>query len=215
MVKLQCGDLVTANNKVEDQGAIDYFPWSNIIESTTLTPEGDPTPLVAGRLGYVHTCYTGEDSGDPNQKEEMCLVDFTDWGDTPEGDEIITATLPRSFLELDTHFDMGDRVVAREIVEYRLDKLLYDSLSATRDETSLALLREGLEGLVVNPDVFLDVDFSFRITEEDVKNLPEWEDRTNFTAGERLTLLVTVPPTFVRLVEKVAYELRKNPQEDE
>ena len=210
MIHLQSGDLVRANHMVDNQDEIDYFPRSNVIKATTVTPEGTPTPLRAGRLGYVHICYTGEDSGDPYQEEEMCLVDFTDWGDTPEGDEIITATLPRSFLDLDTHFEIGDRVAAKKIVEHRWDKLEYDTASTTPDETPLALLREGSRGSVIYPDAFLDVNFSFPLREEDI---PRLYGRETY-AGDTLILLVTVPPTFVELVERFDYEHPENRQED-
>ena len=202
MEPLLSGDIVKANNMVEspeNRNEINYFPLSNVIKATTRDSQGNPISLRAGRLGYIHTCYTADDSGDPNERKEMCLVDFTQWGKRPEEDDIISAILPRSFLELETRFQIGDTVAAKEIVEYRLDKLEYDTLSTTPYETELALLKKGSEAFVIYPDAFLDLDFSFQLKES---HLPKYFNST-LRLGKSLILLVTLPPTFVELVEKV------------
>ena len=136
----------------------------------------------------------------------MCLVDFTVWGKRPEEDEVISAILPRSLINLETRFQIGDVVAVKEIVEYRLDKIEYDALSTTPYETELALLTKGLEAVVVYPDAFLDLDFSFRLRKTDLPKYPN----TTLSPGESVILLVTVPPTFVELVQRM-----EDCQEDE
>ena len=206
MVPLRPGDIVMANERVEEQDQIDYFPASNVTKGTTLDSHGNPIPIQAGMLGYVYTPYRDypvglADSDEKKEKVEMCLVDFTQWGDCPENDKIISATLPSSFLNLETRFETGDIVAAKKIVEYRMDKLEYSSLSTTPGETPLALLEEGLEAIVVDPDCFLDLDFSFQLQEEDMREDPD--PQINLSLGDTLILLVSLPPTFVELVESV------------
>ena len=68
MEPLRSGDIVKAKEEVETQegqNKVNYFPRSNVIKATTRDSQGEPIPLRAGRLGYVHTCYTADDSGDP------------------------------------------------------------------------------------------------------------------------------------------------------
>ncbi len=205
MNEFKTGDVVLTNSGVEGRGQaeIDYSPESNVLETREnqlLDKEGKPIQikLAPGRRGFVYTQFE-------KYSQSFCLVNFSAWKRNMKEDEILSVSLPASYLDLHTRFSPVDVVVAESILEERLDQVDYAQWSSLPGESVLARVKRGDEALVMYPGSMLELDFSFLIQDSHrqlhLQGDEGIERKSELPTGEDafLPLFVNVPPTFVTL----------------